>query len=171
MTTKPSSLSLLPRCCSRRVAGLWLLVLCCLAACNSHTVYKEYVSLPGYVWERSNALQLTANVEQALPRANVWLNVRCGTAYPYANLDLQLTTTAPNQAPHSQAISVPLRDANDKNLGSGMGDMWDVAYPLATNVSLPQGTYTYQLRHNMPNDQVLMLVDVGIQIDQAEGDK
>lgn len=138
-----------------------------LASCGSDAVYKEYVSLPGYVWSKNNTVVLKAALDKPLPNANVFINVRYGTAYPFESLVVVLKTTNPAQKTDTHNYTIPLRDANDKNLGSGMGDMWDVQFPIGKNIALEQGTYTYELSHQMPDNDIPMLVDMGIQIDDT----
>ena len=149
------------------IAILSFLVVLLASSCGGNAIYKEYVSLPGYVWSKSNTVVLNATLDKAVPNANVFINVRYGTAYPFESLVVALKTTTPSKKSSTQSYTIPLRDANDKNLGSGMGDMWDVPFIVAKNTALEAGTYTYELSHQMPDDDIPMLVDMGIQIDDA----
>ncbi|HNL07787.1 MAG TPA: hypothetical protein PKH93_09450, partial [Chitinophagales bacterium] len=64
--------------------------------------------------------------------------------------------------------SIPLRDAAGKNLGSGMGDMWDVSFPIAKNVGMQKGQYSFEISHTMEEDIIPMLVDIGLSIDDVK---
>ncbi|HNI45320.1 MAG: gliding motility lipoprotein GldH [Chitinophagales bacterium] len=146
-----------------------LLVSCVFwVGCGNKHAFEQYVNLPNYVWSKTNTVVINADLENDITAANVNLLVRYGTAYPFDALTVQVVSTAPNKKVQKANYSIPLRDAAGKNLGSGMGDMWDVSFPIAKNVGMQKGQYSFEISHTMEEDIIPMLVDIGLSIDDVK---
>lgn len=138
-----------------------------IAACQS-AVYDHHIAIPSYTWERSNKLVYKIDIKEPLEKATVWLNVRHATELPYPELLLNVKLTTPDGEKGTRALSVPIKDKNGKNAGSGMGDMWDVKTIIQENASFKVGAYEIELSHQMPEDPVFMLVDIGVKVEKGE---
>lgn len=136
-----------------------------LTACSS-AVYDHHISLPNYTWERGNKLVYKIDIKEPIENAKVWLNVRHATELPYTELLLNVKLTTPSGEKGTREMRIPTKNAAGKNIGSGMGDLWDINTVLEEKTSFQAGAYEIELSHQMADEQVFMLVDIGIKIEK-----
>ena len=135
--------------------------------CES-SIYNHNIKIPNYTWERSNKLVYKIDIKEPIDKAKVTLNVRHATDLPYSELLINVKLTTPKNEKGTRLLKVPTKNAEGKNIGSGMGDMWDVKAVIENSTSFQVGTYEIELTHQMPDNEVFMLIDMGIKIEKGE---
>lgn len=138
-----------------------------LVGCQS-PIYEHHIKLPNYTWDRSNKLVYKITLDKAVENAQVWLNIRHATELPYPELLLNVKLSTPQGEKGTRQMRIPTKNAEGKNIGKGMGDLWDIEAPIEENANLQAGNYEIELSHQMADEQVFMLVDIGVEVRAKE---
>ncbi|HRI29253.1 MAG TPA: hypothetical protein PK239_18115 [Chitinophagales bacterium] len=151
-----------------------LLVLFLFMGCSGSYIYKRYITLPdGGVWNTGERIRFVAAVtpkQVGNAEVNVTLLIRHATAYEYPNLLLKLRIKEPEQTLFTEyEYDLPIKKPNGTNAGSGMGNTWDIKFPLLQNKPLltKPGNYTFELEHLMPTEQLFLIKEVGLLIERG----
>jgi gliding motility-associated lipoprotein GldH len=152
---------------SKTIATAMLGVLLFIA-CDNQRVYEKNTELPDYVWDKSNILKFTVDIQDTIASHNVFVNVRNASSYQYNNLFLFVTTRAPKGGILKDTIELTLADDKGRWKGNGLGDIWDSQILYKRNVRFPfKGTYTFELEQAMRNARLPNIMDAGIRIEKA----
>lgn len=146
-----------------------LISLVFLFSCNDNRVYKEHQDIPDYIWDKTNQLSFEIEIEDAASPYAIIIDVRHAQHYMYKELLVTLDMIAPSGDKISKDITLPLRDEEGKFNGKGAGDIWDKEIPVFESMEFPEpGTYTFVLRNNMPEQQTVAVMAMGLIIDKLE---
>lgn len=141
-----------------------------IISCQSNkTLYQNYLEVPSGIWDKNTALLFSYKNTQSIEKANIIAKIRYSSAYNYNGLPLQLQTTIPhNPIVQTHQIYIPIFDTlTGNNLGEGMGDTWDLKYPIFENVTMTDtGTYTFKIEQQTPLQNLPFVVDVGLKIEK-----
>jgi len=62
-----------------------------------------------------------------------------------------------------------LRNTDGSFKGDGAGDLWDITYPVFTDITLPDaGIYKFEVQNVMPIMELPDIMDVGLIVRKAE---
>ncbi len=153
--------------------SIQLLILCTallfLSACDNKRIFEDNTDIPDYSWASTNKLKFEVQIKDPSTPANFYINVRNAEGYPYSNLYLFVKTTFPNGKFSNDTLECVLADGKGKWLGKGLGDIYDNQIPFKRNVRFPQaGNYIFEIQQGMRNDNVPLIMDVGLRIEKAE---
>lgn len=137
-----------------------------LISCNQNGVYEHFVNIPEGIWDKGIVPHFTTTIEETIPAATIYLKIRHSDAYPYSNLKLKITTTLPNGGKNTEPFEVNIKNKDNKFVGSGMGDLWDLKIPLKQHTKLEAGTYNFDINQTMADDFLPFIVDIGIKIEK-----
>jgi gliding motility-associated lipoprotein GldH len=150
-----------------KTLGLLILIALFSFSCNKNRVYQKYIEIPNSVWEVGNVAQYEIDISDTISRHNVFVNIRNSSHYPFRNLWLFITTTAPNGFQDMDTFQVILADPNGKWLGDGLGDIWDSKLAYKKNIRFPQtGTYFMEIEQAMRIDKLPGIMDVGVTVEK-----
>jgi gliding motility-associated lipoprotein GldH len=89
--------------------------------------------------------------------------------YPFSNLYLFITTTAPSGDFVKDTVDVILADEKGKWKGRGLGDIWDLQQLYKQNVRFAQrGTYHFEYVQAMRMEKLPFILDVGLRVEKAD---
>jgi gliding motility-associated lipoprotein GldH len=152
--------------------ALFLLVLAGIAfvtSCDPSRVYEKNTKIPDGVWYRDHPVQFTVPVEDTITPYNLYINVRNTELYPFSNLYLFITTTAPSGDFVKDTVNVILADEKGKWKGRGLGDIWDLQQLYKQNVRFAQrGTYHFEYEQAMRMEKLPFILDVGLRVEKAD---
>ncbi len=140
-----------------------------MMSCDRNKVFEKYTRIDNYVWNYKNIIRFEPEINDTTTRHNIYILVRNATQYPYANLWVFVSTTAPNGDKDIDTVQCILADKNGKWLGDGMGDLWDNKILWKKNVRFPQiGRYSFQFEQGMRVENLPGIMDLGLRIEKLE---
>jgi gliding motility-associated lipoprotein GldH len=152
-----------------KVIAIFFIFTFIFSACNRNKVYEEYIKIDDYVWHNDKNIKFEFDIEDSLSLYNVYINVRHANFYPYNNLWLFVTSSAPNGAKSVDTIECVLAGNNGKWLGDGLGDIWDFQKPWKLNVRFGyKGKYRIEMEQAMRVDALTGVMDMGLKVEKVE---
>jgi gliding motility-associated lipoprotein GldH len=140
-----------------------------LISCDSNRVFQEYKKIDKYVWDSKDIVEFEFEIEDTLSVHNMYIFIRHSGNYPFNNLWLFVTSTAPNGTTAVDTVQMIFADKTGKWLGDGSGDLWDNKYLWKQFVKFPmQGKYKVQYQHGMRLDHLPGILDAGFRIETTE---
>lgn len=137
-----------------------------LASCTDY-VSKDFKKFGNYEWQRADMQELTVEIPADSMTVDVLLHVRYANGFAYQNLNLIIEELTPDGESRIAPFSYRLRGDDGAHLGDGSGDIWDIRFPLKQNMLMQGGKYRYKIGHTMPQDKLLMLMEIGITVEAS----
>lgn len=149
-------------------SALFLLVFSALvSSCGRNIVFTDSLPVPGRVWTLENSASFSFNVEDTVNSNNIFLILRTGSAYPYRNIWLFVTTTAPGGSSITDTLSYDLADEKGNWYGKGFGDIHELKLPYRLDVFFPRpGDYRINISHGMRTAGLEGVYDVGLRLEK-----
>mgnify|MGYP003208900959 CR=1 FL=1 len=119
-----------------------------LTACDENTVYHSYQSTPPDGWKKSDTLFFNVPLKDSLANLRLSVGVRNSSNYPYQNLNILIHY-----------------NLEGKWTGTGWGSLYQSALPLKDCFVKHPGNYTFKIVHEMKNEQLTGISDVGLKIE------
>lgn len=137
------------------------------ASCGRNVVFTDSLPVPGRVWTLDNSASFSFNVEDTVSSNNIYLVLRTGTAYPYRNIWLFITTTAPGGSSITDTLTYDLADEKGNWYGKGFGDIHEIKLPYRLDVFFPNsGEYRVSISHGMRDAGLKGVYDVGLRVER-----
>jgi len=148
-----------------------ILLLTLLTSCNVNTVFSDRESIPDMIWERTNILKFTANINE-ISSFNLFATIRYIQGYPYQNLKfkVRIFSLQTNKEVFSKNVNIDIRDIKSgKYIGDGSGDFWDLTADIQNNFNFEdKGEYEIQIVHLMSEEKIPYINDIGFEIRKTE---
>jgi len=136
-------------------------------ACTSNDVYFQYKSVASKGWNKDSIYSFDIPISDTTVLYNVYVNVRNRGEYPYQNLWLFLSKTAPDKTQSKDSIECYLADQRGKWLGSGIGSIMEMPILYQQNVRFKtKGTYHYKIVHGMRDSILTGINDIGMRVEK-----
>jgi gliding motility-associated lipoprotein GldH len=146
------------------IALTWLVF-----SCSRSPVYTMSAPMPDEVWALDNIARFEPSVEDTLSSNNIYFTLRTGSAYPYQNIWLFVTTSSPSGKSITDTLQYMIADEKGKWYGRGFGDVRELNLPYKTNVFFREkGTYSFKVRHGMRTEDLKGVYDFGLRIVKAK---
>jgi len=140
-----------------------------LYSCSQGPVYTFSSSMPNEVWSLDNITAFKPVIEDTVSSNNIYFTLRTGTGYPYRNIWLFVTTTAPSGKSISDTLQYSLANEKGQWYGRGFGDVHELNLPYKTSVFFREkGSYSFNVRHGMRTEELKGVYDFGIRIEKAK---
>lgn len=142
-----------------------------LLACDSTRVYEDFNDMDEAFWHKDSIQRFNFKIEDASRQYNVLATFRNASSYPFHNLYFQYTITDSIGGVLTDELKeVTLFNAKTgEPYGSGLGDLFDHAFPLQENYSFKEpGTYTLHLQQFMRMDTLPFIMSVGGRVEFVE---
>ena len=144
-----------------------ILTVLLFSACNSNMVYTDSKSMKEKVWNLDDVAVFLVPVSDTLNSSNVNFTIRTGTAYPFRNIYLFISTTSPDGRIITDTLEYKLADEKGKWYGKGFGDIHELDLPYKSNVFFPKkGNYQFTIRHGMREEALTGVYDLGLRIEK-----
>jgi gliding motility-associated lipoprotein GldH len=138
-----------------------------LFSCSSKVVFTDSHDMPGNTWKLMDIPTFEVPVNDTVTRNNVFFTIRTGSAYPFRNIYLFVTTTSPDGKKLTDTLQYNLADDKGKRHGKGFGDIRELNLPYKSNVFFPvKGTYQFKIQHGMRVEDLKGVYDLGIRIEK-----
>lgn len=146
-----------------------ILIMIFLNSCDSNRVFQEYKKIDKYIWDENDIIEFQFEIDDTISLHNLYVNIRHSGNYPFNNLWLFITSTAPNGISTTDTINCIFADKSGKWLGDGSGDLWDNRILWKQMVRFPMtGEYTVAYQHGMRLGLLPAILDVGLRVEKVE---
>ena len=143
-----------------------------LSSCDRNRVFEEYVEIENNIWSQDNKINFEFEIDDTASLHNVLINVRHASVYPYSNLWMFVESSAPNGTINIDSVECVLVDADNRWLGDGLGDIWDIQIPWKSNVRFShKGVYRVQFEQAMRVKDLPGIMDIGLRVEKVESNK
>jgi len=141
----------------------------CLASCVRNAVFTDSAAMKGKIWSLDNIQVFKIPVRDTLNSNNIFFIIRTGSSYPYRNIYLFVTTTAPGGKSITDTLQYDLADEKGNWYGKGFGDIHELKLPYKSNVFFPvSGTYLINIQHGMRTENLKGVYDVGLRVEKVK---
>jgi gliding motility-associated lipoprotein GldH len=149
--------------------SLLIFTLLTLSACNSGKVFERYEDMSGTKWSRENVVTFEVNIEDIGTPYNVDLAIRHTSYYVWADLMVNLTSVYPSGEERTKDYDFFLRNSDGSFKAEGAGDLWDITFPLLSEVTFPEkGKYIFKVQNIMPQPETEDIMQVGLVVKKAK---
>ncbi len=147
-------------------AVLILLLLLVAASCGKDTLFTGSSVMPGNIWRVAGISSFSFQVDDTLGNNDILFTLRTSSSYPFRNIYLFVTTTAPDGKIMTDTLEYDLADEKGNRYGKGFGDVRELVLPYRTNVFFPvSGTYTVDIQHGMRMEDLRGVYDIGLRVE------
>jgi gliding motility-associated lipoprotein GldH len=137
-------------------------------SCDPDRVYEKNIRIPDGIWDRNNPVYFEVIVQDTITPYNLYINIRNTSLYPFSNLYLFITTTAPSGHSVKDTVEVILADEKGEWLGKGLGDIWDLQKIYKQNVRFAQkGMYLFEYEQAMRMEKLPFILDAGLRVEKT----
>jgi gliding motility-associated lipoprotein GldH len=137
-------------------------------SCDPDRVYEKNIRIPDGIWDRNNPVNFEVIVQDTITPYNLYINIRNTSLYPFSNLYLFITTTAPSGHSVKDTVEVILADEKGEWLGKGLGDIWDLQKIYKQNVRFAQkGMYLFEYEQAMRMEKLPFILDAGLRVEKT----
>jgi gliding motility-associated lipoprotein GldH len=144
-----------------------LIFLLLLLSCNSRVVYTNSEKMAKETWTLMDIPTFKVPITDTLNSNNVIFTIRSGSAYPFRNIYLFVSTTSPDGKKITDTLQYNLADEKGKWYGKGFGDVHELNLPYKSNVYFPiKGTYEFKIQHGMRIENLKGVYDFGLRIEK-----
>ncbi|MBL4624104.1 MAG: gliding motility lipoprotein GldH [Flavobacteriales bacterium] len=148
---------------------LFSFITLCLFSCQpENRVFIEHQELsPDIEWIKKDTREFKVPVEDKGLVYNLSLSFRYATGYAYQVAKVKVTETSPSGKETVNKYELKVRDANGDYIGDPGFDIWDSEHLVESDKKFEEtGTYRYVIEHNMPEDPLNMVMEIGIILDK-----
>ncbi len=147
--------------------SITLIFLLLLSSCNSSVVYTSSTSMGQETWKLMDIATFKVPVTDTINSNNVIFTIRSGTAYPFRNIFLFVTTLSPDGKKITDTLQYNLADEKGKWYGKGFGDIHELNLPYKSNIYFPvKGIYEFKIQHGMRVENLKGVYDFGLRIEK-----
>jgi len=145
-----------------------LLMIILIASCGKNVVYTDSAAMTGKTWEIDNISVFKFPVKDTVNNNNINFILRTGSSYPYRNIYLFVTTTAPDGKSITDTLQYNLADEKGNWYGKGFGDIHELTLPYKSNIFFPvAGTYQISVQHGMRIEDLKGVYDFGLRVEKT----
>ncbi len=150
-----------------QIVTILLLFVFCIS-CDNKQIYEQNTDIPDGIWNRANKIKFIVDIKDTINPHNLYVNIRNAGEYPFRNIYLFITTSSKGVVVKDTFEGI-LADEKGKWLGSGLGDLWDNRLQYKKNIRFPHaGTYVFEYEQAMRNENLPLIMDVGLRIENAK---
>ena len=144
-----------------------LLLLFCVSACDTKTIYDENLTIPEEAWCSTMPAYFMVDVADTLTYNTLYLTVSNTVNYKYQNIYFFVTLLLPNGQVARDTVNCDLANDYGEWYGKGMGKTKTLQFPYRTNFLFPYtGTYKFYIEQAMRDDTLKGIKAIGLKIEQ-----
>jgi gliding motility-associated lipoprotein GldH len=140
-----------------------------LTSCNSNVVFTDSREMNNETWKLMDIADFKVEINDTLNSNNVIFTIRNGSAYPFRNIFLFVSTISPDGKKLTDTLQYNLADESGKWKGKGFGDIHELNLPYKSNVYFPvKGIYEFKIQHGMRVEDLKGIYDFGLRIEKIK---
>lgn len=138
------------------------------SACDYNPVFQQNVSIPNDNWHKDSIVTIQVPITDTVSYNDIYIDLRNLNSYPYSNLYLFVSVSAPNGDYITDTVEYRLADEYGTWLGKNSSRMWDCKLPFRMMVKFAQsGVYTFAIQHGMRDSELDGVADVGLTVEST----
>ncbi len=143
---------------------LLLTVVLMFASCNNkEKLFEKRITFKNNNWNRFDILKFDVPVDDTIAQYDIYADLRHASFYPFENLLINFSIAMPSSEERVQNHNFKLRNQDGSFLANGMGDIWDIAFPMMTNFTFPQkGNYHIEIENLMTKYDTPGMMEFGL---------
>lgn len=136
-------------------------------SCTDHIVYHSYHHFPKQRWGKSDTITLDLHIKDSVPsNTGITFLVRNQSNYPYQDFNAMVFHNMPDSTQwRAYKLNFILADKDGRWNGDGWGGLYQSSVSLG-NAYVSPGNYTFKVIHQMPDEQLVGINDIGILIEK-----
>ncbi len=139
-----------------------LLAMFGFSSCNPGKIYEKHIDIERITWNRFDVKTFNVEIKEAASY-DFYVAIRHHTDIPFQYIDVRLTIYTPAGETRMVEKRIPIRDKEGKLLGDGMGDLWDVVYPVRKDLKITEpGMCKVEISSEMSNADLPGILQVGL---------
>lgn len=144
------------------------LLIITMISCNPDRVFEQHKKMDNNTWNRFKSLKFNVKIEKA-GNYDIHVAIRHANNYQFENVKIDFAMYSPGGEERVMPVTLMLRGEDNKFLGVGSDDIWDISIPVIENVNMPDtGTYRFEIDNVMPIYDLPGIMEVGLIIDPAK---
>jgi gliding motility-associated lipoprotein GldH len=138
-----------------------------LVSCSKDVLFSDSFAMPENTWKLTDIPSFEVPVTDTLSSNKIYFMIRTGSAYPFRNIFLFLTASAPDGKTITDTIQYSLADEKGNWYGKGFGDIHELNLPYKSNVFFPlKGSYNFKIQHGMRIENLKGIYDFGLRVEK-----
>jgi gliding motility-associated lipoprotein GldH len=135
-----------------------------IISCSPAVYYSEFQpTSDDYVWEREDIKSFKFTIDQKADYS-VQLKVKYLTGFRWDTLQIQWNIKGYIDFQPAYLNRNILMISNGKHIGEASFDIWTIVDTLFENINLKKGDYSINLKHNMVEDDLPYITELGIEV-------
>lgn len=145
------------------------IVIVCFASCMELNNFEQTIEIKNHEWSALQPAEVSFTITDTVSTYNVMVVLRHTDAYAYKNIWLNIATKQPTDSSYRrERFELILQQPDGTWIGTGLNDVWEIRYPLFTNIRfIRQGTYHIQLQQAMRDEPLLHIMNAGVRIEKV----
>jgi gliding motility-associated lipoprotein GldH len=142
-----------------------------LSSCNRNQVYKEYHKFQNNSWKRIHEdIRFSVKIDDIKSKYDVKMPVRHAPFYPYQYIEVGFNIYSPSGQGSFSTRKFFLQTPDGKWKGQGMGDIYDIEFPIFDHYSFNEkGIYIFEIQNLTGNNYVLPgIMEIGLDITHSK---
>lgn len=146
---------------------LLLFIASMVGACDEHTVYHVFRSVPQEGWEREDTLCFEVSVPDSLACYKLSVEIRNRNSYPYQNIGLSVSYDGGElwKRP-ADSLEIILADERGIWTGNGWGCLYQQASVVGEIMMEKANQYLFKVAYTLPDEMLPGINDVGIKLER-----
>lgn len=141
-----------------------------MTSCSSNVVFTDSVAMKDNVWSLTDMPVFRIPVTDTISGNDIFFTLRTGSAYPFRNIFLFVTTTSPEGQSITDTLEYQLADEKGRWYGKGLGDINELRLPYKSNIFFPSaGTFQIRIQHGMRVEDLRGVYDFGLRVEKRTG--
>ncbi len=152
-----------------RILALSLGVIFLLNSCKpENRIYEKHKSLsPDVEWLKEDIKTFKVDVNDTSHAYEFNLAFRYANGYMWNEAKIIVKEITPSGKESTIPYSLVIREKNGDYIGEAGYDIWDSTHLVDANKSYKEtGDYTYEISHDMPQDDFPFAMEIGLIIDK-----
>ncbi len=134
-----------------------------LISCSNRKIYEKYVKLDNLIWNRFNVITFEVPIENISSGYDFYLAIRHHTDIPYKSILVNVTFYTPSDEMRTMNHRIIIKDENDKLVGDGLGDLWDLVTPVREDFRFTKsGICKFEISSAMSQADLAGIIEVGL---------
>lgn len=149
--------------------GVIVLIMIAITGCRQIDVYEKMANIPRHEWARNYAAVVEIDVKDSAFH-NLFFLIRHTEKFEFTNIVTTLTVqdTVKNAKPFAfMKLNIPLTNKQGDWTGNNMDDLYYHRVKINQPLFLKPGRYKFSLLHEMKEDPLKYIFNVGVSIEKA----
>lgn len=140
-----------------------------LFSCDRTRVYEAWEDTGSAGWHKDSVLTFSTVVTDSAQQVNLVLGVRNTNIYPFNNLWVMITTTAPDNRVMCDTLDASLANAFGQWHGKGWGRNYTSLLYYRKKIRFPRnGEYIFTVKHGMRREELKGITNIGFRIETVK---